>query len=385
MYNRLLNIDPAGTQSMFLFGPRGTGKTSWVKSHFIDALYIDLLNTGIYNVLLAAPNRLESMIPPNFKNWIIIDEVQKIPELLNEVHRLIEHQKFKFILTGSSARSLRRRGTNLLAGRALKYTMHPFVCQELQQDFNLLHALKYGLLPNVVNNADPALYLETYVTTYLREEILQEGITRNLSEFARFLEVASFSQGNILNMSNVAREAAIAQKTVVAYFDIVEDLLLGMKIPVFTRRAQRQLVSHPKFYFFDVGIYRTIRPRGILDTEDEIDGAGLETLVLQHLLAINDYYRLGYQIYFWRTRNNVEVDFILYGEHGLHAFEIKRKTKLDHKDFSGLKAFAKDYPMAQLTLIYGGSEIFYVDNIKIMPLEQALFVLPQILQEKQTA
>ncbi|MFA6036586.1 MAG: ATP-binding protein [Legionellales bacterium] len=385
MYNRLLNIDPESTQSVFLFGPRGTGKTSWVRSHFIDALYIDLLNTGTYNTLLAAPNRLESMIPPSFKNWIIIDEVQKIPELLNEVHRLIEHQKFKFILTGSSARSLRRRGTNLLAGRALKYTMYPFVCQELQQDFNLLHALKYGLLPNVINNSDPALYLETYVTTYLREEILQEGITRNLSEFARFLEVASFSQGNILNMSNVAREAAIAQKTVVAYFDIVEDLLLGMKIPVFTRRAQRQLVSHPKFYFFDVGIYRTIRPRGILDTDDEIDGAGLETLVLQHLLAINDYYRFGYQIYFWRTRNNVEVDFILYGEHGLHAFEIKRKTKLDHKDFSGLKAFAKDYPMAQLTLIYGGSETLYVDSIKIIPLEQALFALPQILQEKQTS
>lgn len=381
MYNRLLNIDPESTQSVFLFGPRGTGKTSWVKSHFVDALYIDLLNTGTYNTLLAAPNRLESMIPPNFKNWIIIDEVQKIPELLNEVHRLIEHQKFKFILTGSSARSLRRRGTNLLAGRALKYTMYPFVCQELQQDFNLLHTLKYGLLPNVINNSDPALYLETYVTTYLREEILQEGITRNLSEFARFLEVASFSQGNILNMSNVAREAAIAQKTVVAYFDIVEDLLLGMKIPVFTRRAQRQLVSHPKFYFFDVGIYRTIRPRGILDTDDEIDGAGLETLFLQHLLAINDYYRLGYQIYFWRTRNNVEVDFILYGEHGLHAFEIKRKTKLDHKDFSGLKAFAKDYPMANLILVYGGDETLYIDNIKVMPLEQALFVLPQILKK----
>lgn len=380
MYKRLLNIDPASSQSIFLFGPRGTGKTSWVKSHFVDALYIDLLNTGTYNALLAAPQRLESMIPPHFKNWIIIDEVQKIPELLNEVHRLIEHQKFKFILTGSSARSLRRRGTNLLAGRALKYTMHPFVCQELAQDFNLLHALKYGLLPNVITNPDPALYLETYVTTYLREEILQEGITRNLSEFARFLEVASFSQGNILNMSNVAREAAIAQKTVVAYFDIVEDLLLGMKIPVFTRRAQRQLVSHPKFYFYDVGIYRTIRPRGILDTDDEIDGACLETLVLQHLLAINDYYHLRYQVYFWRTRNNVEVDFILYGEQGLHAFEIKRKAKLDHKDFSGLKAFAKDYPMANLTLIYGGNETLYIDNIKVIPLEQALFALPQILQ-----
>ena len=236
------------------------------------------------------------------------------------------------------------------------------------------------MLPNAVTNPDPALYLETYVTTYLREEILQEGITRNLSEFARFLEVASFSQGNILNMSNVAREAAISQKTVVAYFNIVEDLLLGIKIPVFTRRAQRQLVAHPKFYFFDTGIYRTIRPRGLLDTADEIDGACLETLLLQHLLAINDYYHLRYQIYFWRTRNNVEVDFILYGEHGLHAFEIKRKRTLDHKDFSGLKAFAKDYPMAHLTLIYGGSEQLYVDNIHVLPIEKALFTLLEILQ-----
>lgn len=383
MYTRLLNIDPASSQSVFLFGPRGTGKTYWVKSHFVEAVYIDLLNTGSYNTLLAAPERLESMIPKNFKHWIIIDEVQKIPELLNEVHRLIEHAKFKFILTGSSARSLRRRGTNLLAGRALNYTMHPLVCQELQQDFNLQHALKYGLLPHAVTSADPAHYLETYVTTYLREEILQEGITRNLSEFARFLEVASFSQGNILNMASVAREAAITQKTVVAYFNIVEDLLLGIKIPVFTRRAQRQLVSHPKFYFFDTGVYRTIRPNGLLDTPDEIDGACLETLLLQHLLAVNDYYRLRYQIYFWRTRNNVEVDFILYGQYGLHAFEIKRKRKLDNKDFSGLKAFAKDYPMAHLTLIYGGSEKLYIDNINVIPVEQALFALPQILQEQQ--
>ncbi len=381
MYKRLLNIDPNSHQSIFLFGPRGTGKTHWVQSHFKDALYIDLLNTGIYSSLLAAPQRLQSMIPKGFKNWIILDEVQKIPELLNEVHRLIENEKFKFILTGSSARSLRRKGTNLLAGRALNYTMHPLVCQELGEDFDLQRALKYGLLPTAVTSPQPAHYLETYVTTYLREEILQEGITRNLAEFARFLEVASFSQGSILNMSSVAREAAISQKTVVGFFNIVEDLLLGVKIPVFTRKAQRQLVSHPKFYFFDTGVYRTIRPSGLLDTAEEIDGACLETLVLQHLLAINDYYHLRYQIYFWRTRNNVEVDFILYGEHGLHAIEIKRKRKLDHKDFSGLKAFAKDYPMAQLTLIYGGDEKLYIDNIQVLPVTQALFMLPEILQK----
>ncbi len=325
-YPRLLNIDPSSHQSLFLFGPRGTGKTFWLKQHFATATYIDLLHTQTFVELLANPSRLQSMLPNDPSQWVVIDEVQKIPELLNEVHRLIEHNGYKFVLTGSSARSLRRKGVNLLAGRALSYHMHPLTAEELGADFSLDRALKAGLLPHAQTVSDPTHYLETYVSTYLREEVLQEGLVRQLGDFARFLETASFSQGSIVNVSAIAREVGVDRKIVSNYFSIVTDLLIGFMLPAFTRRAKRRIVTHPKFYFFDAGVYRTIRPMGPLDSPQEAEGPGLETLVLQHLRAINDYYRLGFHCYYWRTSNDVEVDFILYGEKGLFAFEIKRKT-----------------------------------------------------------
>ena len=248
-FQRLLGINLKQNNSVLLLGPRGTGKTSWVKAHLPDALMVDLLKTETYNDLLANPSRLEQRIPPNFNNWIVIDEVQKIPALLNEVHRLIETYHYRFILTGSSARRLRRQGVNLLAGRALNYTMHPLTCYELGKTFSLNKALQFGLLPSVYHVDDPKHYLETYVSTYLREEVLQEGLTRNLGEFARFLEVASFSQGNLINASEIARETAINRNVVSDYFSIVEDLLIGFKLPVFSKRSKRQLVAHSKFYF----------------------------------------------------------------------------------------------------------------------------------------
>jgi uncharacterized protein len=379
-YRRLINIDTNTRSSIFLFGPRGTGKTSWVKSHLKDILYFDLLNTGIFNDFLARPESLEERIPKHFDQYIIIDEVQKIPELLNEVHRLIEGQGYRFILTGSSARSLRRAGVNLLAGRALNYTMHPLTCYELDSDFSLETALKSGLLPSVYHVSDPQHYLETYVTTYLREEILQEGLMRNLSQFARFLEIASFSQGQVINMSDIARETAIDRKLVSNYFDILKDLLIGYWLPVFTRRAKRRLISSPKFYFFDSGVYRTLRPKGPLDSPEEIDGPALETLFLAHLRAVNDYYRLGYKLFYWRTSNNVEVDFIVYGERGLFAFEIKRSQHFSRSDMSGLKAFSDDYKIAKCYLLYGGDHEEYHGNIHVMPFLQALNKLIDILR-----
>lgn len=378
-YNRLISISANTRSSIFLFGPRGTGKTSWLKTHFKNALYFDLLNTEIFNDLIANPTRLEKHIPKGFSEFIIIDEVQKIPELLNEVHRLIESYGYRFILTGSSARSLKRKGVNLLAGRALNYTMHPLTCYELQADFSLETALTAGLLPSVYQVSDPKHYLETYITNYLREEVLQEGITRNLGDFSRFLETASFSQGNIINMSEIAREAALDRKLVSSYFDIIEDLLISYRLPVFTKRAKRRLISHPKFYLFDPGVYRIIRPTGLLDTPEEIDGAGLETLFLAHLRAINDYYRLGYKLFFWRTSNGLEVDFIVYGERGLFAFEIKRKRSLSHSDFNGLKAFKNDYEMANCYLFYGGNQTEYHNTIQALPFEQGLKQLRDIL------
>ncbi len=382
MFPRLLKIDPASPQSAFLFGPRGTGKTFWLKQHFPDATFIDLLHTETFTQLLANPSRLQSMLSGQPNSWVVIDEVQKVPELLNEAHRLIEHKGYRFVLTGSSARSLRRKGVNLLAGRALSYHMHPLTAEEMGDIFSVDQALQIGLLPSAQTIGDPKHYLQTYVTTYLREEVLQEGLVRQLGDFARFLETAAFSQGSVANMSAIAREAAIDRKIVSHYFSIVTDLLIGFMLPVFTKRAKRRMVVHPKFYFFDAGVYRTIRPMGPLDSPQEAEGPGLETLVLQHLLAINDYYRLGFNCYYWRTNNDVEVDFILYGERGLLAFEIKRKRRYDLSDLRGLKSFSKDYPVAKLFLLYGGEEEFFEDNIRVMPVAKALENLHEILISK---
>lgn len=380
IYNRLIRIDTDTPSSIFLFGPRGTGKTSWIKTHLNDILYFDLLNTTVFNDFLANPSRLEERIPKKFHQYIVIDEVQKIPELLNEVHRLIETYGYRFILTGSSARSLRRKGVNLLAGRALSYTMHPLTCYELDSDFSTELALKFGLLPSIYHVSDPQHYLETYITTYLREEILQEGLMRNLSQFARFLETASFSQGQVINTTEIGRETGIDRKLVSNYFDILEDLLIGYWLPVFTKRAKRRLIMSPKFYFFDPGVYRTLRPKGPLDAPEEIDGAALETLFLLHLRAINDYYRLGYKLFFWRTSNDVEVDFIVYGERGLFAFEIKRSRHLSRSDFTGLKAFSEDYKIAKCYLFYGGDHEEFHGNIHVIPFSQGLKKLIEIIK-----
>ena len=379
MFNRILKLPLEGASSIFLFGPRGTGKTSWIKRYLPNSLYFDLLDFNLYSSLVANPSRLENLIPKEYTDWIIIDEVQRIPELLNEVHRLIESKKFRFLLTGSSARSLRAQGVNLLAGRALKYTMHPLIAQEIGESFNFLHALKFGLLPMAVTHQDPQKYLESYVQTYLREEVLQEGLTRNIGSFTRFLEIASFSQANLLNFSEIARELAINRLVVANYFEILEDLLLAIRLTPFSNRAKRKMVAHQKFYFFDAGVYRTIRPVGPLDAPEETDGAALETLFLQSLSAINDYLELGYSIHFWRTSSGTEVDFVLYGPKGLHAFEIKRSAVITGKTLKGLREFKEDYPEATLYLLFLGKQKEYHGDITAIPFEQALKELPELI------
>lgn len=379
-FNRLIQLPQS--KSCFLLGPRGTGKSFWLKKHYGNSIYIDLLDSAHYFRLLAAPEQLSSYIPPDYHGDVVIDEIQRIPDLLNEVHRIIESSSIRFILTGSSARKLRKQGVNLLAGRALTYYMFPLTASELGQQFNLKDSLLYGHLPsiysekNVHNSQD---YLDSYVSTYLKEEVLQEGLTRNLQAYARFLQIASFSQGETLNISEVARECSLNRKLVESYFIILEDLLLSIRIPVFTKKAKRRMQQHPKFYYFDVGIYRSIRPKGPLDSAEEIDGAALETLFLQEVRAINCYYKLGYEIYCWRTADQIEVDFILYGEKGILAFEVKRKSKYTRNDLKGLKAFLKDYPMTKAYLLYGGSDTFYEDNITISPLEKIVKELLTVL------
>lgn len=379
MYSRLLTAPKTINKSFFLFGPRGTGKTAWVKNQFSNGLYLDLLKTDLYIDLLAKPSRLEQLIPPEFKEWIVIDEVQKIPQLLNEIHRLIEYKNYKFVLTGSSARSLRKKGVNLLAGRALTFSMYPLTVAEVKNDFDIKKSLQFGHLPAIFSEQDPKHYLTTYVNTYLREEVLQEGLTRNLSNFSRFLEVASFSQGAVINVSNIAREVSINRKVIESYFSILEDLLLSFTLPVFTKHAKRLMMVHSKFYFFDVGVYRSIRPRGPLDLQEEIEDASLETLFIQEVRALNEYYQLGFQCYYWRTSDGLEVDFVLYGENGLLAFEIKRSSMVKTKELKSLKEFKSDYPAAKCYFLYGGEHKEYHNDIEVLPFVDALKNLPQLL------
>jgi len=382
MYSRLIRSPQ--NKSFFLFGPRGTGKTTWVKSAFPKAVYIDLLEAELFNDLTANPQRLVNFIPHDFKDWVIIDEIQRIPDLLHEVHRLIESKRYRFILTGSSPRKLKRKGPNLLAGRALTLSMHPLSAAELGGDFRLEHSLNYGQLPSVYKEADPKKYLEAYVKTYLEEEIRQEGLTRNLSAFARFLEAASFSQGSVLNISSVARECSVERKVVENYFSILEDLMIAYRIPIFSKKAKRRLLAHPKFYFFDAGVYRALRSMGPLDAPEEVEGIALETLFLQEVIALNSALDFGYKIFYWRTSNGQEVDFVLYGPKGLLSFEIKRAARITSAMLRGLKSFLADYPMAKAYLVYAGNRRMYDDKITIVPILETLKNLKAFLSNTVT-
>ncbi len=370
-YKRSLKIP--SDQSCFLFGPRGTGKSWLVESAYKNAMLFDLLDSEVCARLAASPRRLEESIPSSFKKWVIIDEIQKMPELLNEVHRLIEKRGLKFILTGSSARKLRSKNTNLLAGRAATEYLYPLTAEELKSDFSLKKSLSFGHLPMACRAKNPQRFLSGYVHTYLKEEIQQEALTRNLPAFARFLEAAGFSQGAPLNVTNTARDCGIRRKAAEAYFSILRDTLISYELRPFIKRAKRKLSQSPKFYFFDAGVFQAIRPRGLLDSQAEREGAALETLVLQEIKAINSYKGMGYEICYWRTRDhNFEVDFILYGDRGLKAVETKLSRKIRTKDLKGLSKFLKDYPEAQAFLLYTGGESYFLNDIHILPAEKFL-------------
>jgi predicted AAA+ superfamily ATPase len=380
VYSRQKVIDLS--TSCFLFGARGTGKTFWLRHRLPDSVYIDLLEARTSGELLADPQRLANRIPLDYRHPVVIDEIQRAPALLDEVHRLIESAGLVFVMTGSSPRKLRRGGSNLLAGRAISHQLFPFTAAELGQDFSLATALQYGMLPTIhdpAKNVVPDDYLATYVQTYLREEVVAEGLTRQAGAFARFLEAASFSQAQPLNISVVARESSVHRKVAESYFQILEDLLIGIRVPVFHKRAKRRLTAHPKFYFFDAGVYRTVRPRGPLDAPEEIDGAALETLVFQELRATSQNLGLDYNVYYWRTAGGMEVDFVLYGPRGIVAFEVKRKRQLSGHDLRGLRALLEDYPMAQAYVLYGGDHPAHFEPIRAIPIADALRDLPQLL------
>ena len=366
MYARIISYPK--DRSFFLFGPRSTGKSTWVQEEFPSALFVDLLKASTFTRLTAQPDRLERMIPDRFSDWVIIDEIQKIPSLLDEIHRLIERRGLRFILTGSSARKLRRGGVNLLGGRALTLRMYPLTAAELKSDFDLQRALGHGLIPLAYRSEDPRDFLESYIQVYLQEEIVQESLIRNIGSFTRFLESASFSQGSILNVSTVARDCAVPRKTVEGYFDILNDLQIGYRIPIFQKRAKRKTQAHPKFYFFDAGLFTALRPLGPLEAAGETTGPALETLVLQELMALSSYLRKRYQIYYWRSANNLEVDFVLYGERAFFAIEVTKVSRVREDDAAGLKAFLKEYPKATAFLLYGGADRYDEDQIHFTPI-----------------
>ncbi len=366
--------------SFFLFGPRGTGKSTWAQNCFPNSLRVDLLKESTFVELSGHAERLEAMIGAARASVVVIDEVQKLPALLDEVHRLIEERKTKFVLTGSSARKLRRSGANLLAGRARTLTMHPFTASELGKRFNLRHAISYGMLPTSWSDSDVKDYLKGYIGTYLREEVQQEAMVRNLGSFSRFLEAATFSQAAPLNMQAVASDTGINRKTVETHFELLEDLLLAVRLPVFRRKAQRKVSAHPKFFYFDTGVYRALRPRGPLDSDAEIDGAAIETLLFQSVRAESANHNLGYELFHWRTSDNIEVDLVAYGERGFHALEVKRTHVFREADLKGLKLFIDEYPQARGHLFYGGTRSYDFGSIQVRPLADGLVELPHILR-----
>jgi predicted AAA+ superfamily ATPase len=358
--------------SFFLFGPRGTGKTTWLHERYPGALFLDLLKPNVYRSFAARPERLSELVDSEDVDFVVLDEVQRVPELLNVVHDLIERRKERrFILTGSSARKLRRRGVDLLAGRAVVRTLHPFMAAELP-DFDLERALQDGLLPLVVASSDPRDVLSAYASLYLDQEVQFEGWVRNIGNFARFLEAMSFSHAQPLNLANVARECEVGRRTVSAYLEVLEDLLLSFRLPVFTRRARRDTSAHPKFYYFDAGVFASLRPKGPLDRPHEIAGASLEGLVAQHLRAWAAYSGSDVNLYYWRTRAGSEVDFVVYGGRGFWALEVKNGRDVRREDLRSLKAFREDYPECAPVFLYRGPDRLRIDGIPCIPVDSFL-------------
>ncbi|MFP4417947.1 MAG: ATP-binding protein [Chitinivibrionales bacterium] len=362
------------SESSFLFGPRGTGKSTWLMSNYPEAVYVDLLDSQTYRYFSARPERILALSKEySQKKCFIIDEVQRIPELLSNIHLLMETENgLQFILTGSSSRKLKQKGVDLLAGRAVVKHFHPLLACEMQNDFDLQQALINGMVPLIVSAQNRDQTRNSYIDLYVNEEVKEEGLTRNIGNFSRFLEVISFSQGSVINLSEISRDSEVKRNTVDSYVSILEDLLIAVRIPVFTKRAKRALISNRKFYFFDCGVYRGLRPSGPLDDVSSLQGISLETLVLQHLRAWIDYAGKRIKLYFWRTRGGSEVDFILYGENTFVAIEVKNTMQPRAKDLSGLKAFMTDYPEVTPILLYRGHDRLRRDGVFWIPVEKFL-------------
>lgn len=361
-----------------MLGPRGTGKSTWIRQNFKDVPTYDLLDTREALRLSKEPSLLYRELS-NLKrgSWAIIDEVQKVPGLLDEVHRLIEERQIKFLLSGSSARKLKRGNANLLAGRARLTAMFTLVSAEVDFKIEIPRALQYGMLPTAYTSDDPVSYLRTYADVYLQEEIKGEALARDIGHFGRFLEIAARQNGQVTNVSRIARDAMVSRQTVEGYFGILDDTLIGFRLePWKLKRATKQ-VAHPKFYFFDPGVARALSGRLPYPPASEELGSLFETFVLNEVRAYLSYSKLNYPVYFWSSHEGVEVDVLCETKDGYVAIELKSGERWELKYNRGLWRIADELGKGRVRLlgVYAGEREAYFDSARVMPLVDFLKAL----------
>ena len=352
------------SDSFFLLGPRGTGKSTWVNNEFKDAYLVDLLDEEIFQSFLSDVSLFKKeLMRLEDNSWVIIDEIQRLPSLLNYVHWFIEKRQMKFALTGSSARKLKKADTNLLAGRAITKSMYPLLPEELKEEVSIDAILQHGSLPVIWQSQNKKDKLKAYVQLYLKEEIQTEGLVRNLPGFARFLPIAAIFHGQIINISNIARDAGVHRNTVSGFLQILEDTLLGFKIPAFEGKIKAREKKHPKFYLFDPGVVRAIKNQfGQVSMEEK--GPLFEGWIANMLRFYGEHNDLFDELYYWSPAElkNTEVDFLLKKENRFIAIEVKAATRLRPEHFNGLKAIKNLSNLRRRILIYLGCKSLKTDD-----------------------
>ncbi len=373
MFTRLLQLPE---RSFFLLGPRGTGKTTWLREVLPEALWFDLLRTGTFLELTQQPDRFRQQVEAVPRGgWIVVDEVQRIPALLNEIHALIsEHGRaYRFALSGSSARKLKRMDVNLLAGRAINRQFFPLTAAEMNFDVDPEKILRFGLLPQI--QSDPAYAvdsLEAYMTNYLREEVQQEALVRRLDSFARFLQVAALMNGQVANVAGIARDAAVARPTVQGYFETLTDTLIGFWLPAWQRHAKVKEVASPKFYLFDCGVARALAGRLREPLEGLERGFLLETWLLHELRAAMAFQNTGGELQHWRTPSGSEVDFVWTRGKQAVGIEVKAATRWRSEFGTALKSLIEERVIRSGFGVYSGSAELKDGSIHVFPLMKFL-------------
>lgn len=373
MYIRKLILENENNDSVFLWGARQVGKTTLLENQYPNARYYDLLQSTEFERLFRRPSLLSEELATALEGeLVIIDEIQKVPQLLDEVHRLIQKKGLRFILSGSSPRKLKRIGANLLGGRALKKTLFPLVSAEIP-DFDLLKAVNNGMIPRHYAVINPWDRFRAYIGVYLNEEIREEAISRKLNSFSRFLEVAAFSNTEMVVYKNIAQDCGIDHRTVKEYFEILQDTLIGYLIPGFSATKKRRAISAPKFYYFDVGVANYLCNRKNIEQGTDAFGHAFEHLVIQELIAYLSYSNSDEALTYWRTSSGYEVDAII--GHGRIAIEIKSSNEVNSRHLKGLKAFLEDFSEARAIVVSMDKSKRILNGIEIFPANEFLKAL----------